>query len=960
MNLVFPRISLILFFLAFLLSLSVAQPERSAPSVSEEIYQQIETRLEQASGDTTARQIILELVRDRCGSETQCLLNIYGQLLEKLEKDFRLLSGIIVAEEMARLSAEQQNVEAEAKAYEKLAELYSILEIRKTAGIYQDKALALYQAAGNLQAEIEIRSFQAEAKAWYLGEAREALEEMEEFLAKAIKLNFPETANRLRIRMKYICEENVFQDKLLEQIEALESIPLSDPMEPSEYPIAFHAAAGRGDLYRQEGNYARAREYYQKALGVFQTVENSFHDHWLEVYALQRLAELEWQWKKPEQAKGWLEQAYTICDKYDMHSALIKALTLGVEIAEARENYADAFHYTREIMDQQAILEGYKEEFDMQKDVLQRERDKLEVEKAGQATELRLRKGQLMYTIVIIVLTGLLAIGLFIGFYKQRQGKRKLTARNRLIQQQTEQLKQLDAAKSLFFANVNHELRTPLTLMLGPVKMLLKGEHNARERENLLKMAVRSGEQLQRLVNEILDLRKLDMGKMQLQTEATLLVPFFDQYAAQFESLAADNQIDYSYETQMEKGVRAMIDREKLRQILNNLLSNAFKYTPSGGRIEAALSLHNHALTLEVSDTGSGIEPDDLPHVFDRYFQSSAPGKAAEGGTGIGLALCKEYAQLFNGTIEVESEMGKGSLFRLAFPVQLTESQEAGDKPLESASLHESIPSAEERAAAVISGDTPAPTLLIVEDNADLREYLRLSLGEKYRILAAENGKKALEILEDGPKDQKIQLIISDLMMPVMDGYQLLEKLKKQESTRHIPVIMLTARAGKDDRLKALRIGVDDYLTKPFDAEELRVRIANLLAKQSAREKIIQEEEHIPEASPFSGADQEWLERFETYIKNNLDKDYLTIPLIAREFTMSESSLLRKVRRLTGLSPKQYLKEIRLDYARSLLDTQAFRSIAQVAAKAGFSNSRSFTRNFRERYGKPPSDYLNN
>jgi transcriptional regulator GlxA family with amidase domain len=171
---------------------------------------------------------------------------------------------------------------------------------------------------------------------------------------------------------------------------------------------------------------------------------------------------------------------------------------------------------------------------------------------------------------------------------------------------------------------------------------------------------------------------------------------------------------------------------------------------------------------------------------------------------------------------------------------------------------------------------------------------------------------------------------------------------------------MLTARAGKDDRLKALRIGVDDYLTKPFDAEELRVRIANLLAKQSAREKIVQEEEQIPEASPFSGADQEWLERFETYIKNNIDKDYLTIPLIAREFTMSESSLLRKVRRLTGLSPKQYLKEIRLDYARSLLDTQAFRSIAQVAAKAGFSNSRSFTRNFRERYGKPPSDYLNN
>jgi signal transduction histidine kinase/DNA-binding response OmpR family regulator len=599
-----------------------------------------------------------------------------------------------------------------------------------------------------------------------------------------------------------------------------------------------------------------------------------------------------------------------------------------------------------------------------------------------QTLELKLKNTQLRSSALVGILVLLLAAGLAIGLYQQRQGKRQLAEQNALITGQSEQIKTLDAAKSRFFANVSHELRTPLTLMLGPVRTLLKENQLTEKQARLLQAAHRSGMELQELVNEILDLHKLEMGKLELRPQPTVLVPFFRNSFAQFDSLAQRKDIAFSSAIHCEEGLAAEIDQAKCRQLVNNLLSNAFKFTPQGGQVSASLSLlDGEKLELAVTDSGPGIHPDDLPHVFDRFFQTSRPDKPAEGGTGIGLALCREYARLFEGHIEVESTLGQGAMFRIVFPV--VSFRRGGPVwPLEQPTAGNSGPDGQvasaDSAHPALLPSNPAeskPTILVVEDNPDLQDYIRLLLESRYHVIVAENGQAALDYLlptaiplslrSSGMSlrsncqlpTANCQLILSDLMMPIMDGYQLLEKLKSDDATRHIPVVMLTARAEARDKLKALRIGVDDYLTKPFEEEELLARIENLLRNQAARQAAIAEEPAPANAAPpLAAADREWLERFEAYVQQHLSSNILSVPLLADAFAMSESTLLRQLKRLTGLTPMQYLLEMRLDQARRMLESGTYRSVGRVAAEVGYQDTRSFARSFKNRFGKLPSE----
>jgi DNA-binding response OmpR family regulator len=358
--------------------------------------------------------------------------------------------------------------------------------------------------------------------------------------------------------------------------------------------------------------------------------------------------------------------------------------------------------------------------------------------------------------------------------------------------------------------------------------------------------------------------------------------------------------------------------------------------------------------------------------VFDRYFQTNHPDRPARGGTGIGLALCREYIQLLGGNIQVESEAGNGATFVLTFPVQTVEEDiaRAGDEtaPLQNgqrsdgegkafAPLQPELMSPAgaggRRIAKKEPNEAPKPTILVVEDNPDLQDYIRLILSGQYRVLTANNGQEALKQLAAAPD---CRLILSDLMMPVMDGYQLLERLKSSDETRHLPVIMLTARADTRDKLKALRLGVDDYLIKPFDESELMARIANMLRNQMVRRRESQKlDQSVTNRELLTGEDQQWLEAFENYIQENLASDLLSIPTLAGAFAMSESTLLRQVKRLTGLSPVQYLQEARLNEARRLLEAKRFKSVSQVASAVGYENVRSFSRTFKKRFGKIPS-----
>lgn len=583
-----------------------------------------------------------------------------------------------------------------------------------------------------------------------------------------------------------------------------------------------------------------------------------------------------------------------------------------------------------------------------------------------QQLALQLKTDQLRFSLIIAVLVGVSAVGLWLAYRRQRQAKQQVLAQNALVHSQAQQLRSLDAAKSRFFANVAHELRTPLTLLLGPISTLMAEECLNDKQTHLLQLAQRSGSQLDQLITDLLNLGKLELGRMELDPKPTSLAAFFSGHFAQFASLAERRHLHYAFDVAVADGAVADLDQSKCRQILNNLLSNAFKFTPSGGRITASLHLTDGHLHLRVADTGPGIHPDDRPHLFERYFQTTRLNKPAEGGTGIGLALCQEYTRLMGGTIAVESTLGAGSVFRVQWPVVLRVGETP--VPVEEISVPVLEPVSGEKEFEIGSDLTvltqsplstaQRPTLLVVEDHPDLLAYIRLILADTYEIVSAENGQVALDRLrEEG--SASISLVLSDLMMPVLDGYQLLEALKADDATRYLPVVMLTARADAGDKLRALRIGVDDYLLKPFDEAELRARIANLLANQAARRQAVAEEPPADPARPLmTPADRNWLEAVEGYVRQRTADPVLSVPALAHHFAMSESTLLRQLKRMTGLSPLQYVQAVRLEEARRLLESRQAHSVAQVAAAVGYADVRSFSRSFRARFGKLPSEVL--
>ncbi len=554
-----------------------------------------------------------------------------------------------------------------------------------------------------------------------------------------------------------------------------------------------------------------------------------------------------------------------------------------------------------------------------------------------------------------------------------QQRTETIREQNVQLEAQAVELRHLDEVKSRFFANVSHELRTPLTLLLGPIGSVLKSAQLDNRNFMLLKKAQRSGKDLLHLINEILDLSKMESGRMELHEKPARLYPLLRRWFLQFESHARLQGLELVFEYDASEAMQVLLDEEKLEKVVNNFLSNAIKFTPKGGRVTLHLAAFDSSLLLTVADTGRGIHPDDVPQVFDRFYQTSRPDAPAEGGTGIGLALVNEYAQLFGGKTWVNSALGKGSTFFFEFPKK--EVAAGGwellpvEEELETVASISAVTAANEMFA---GNGHPIPpygraSVLIVEDNPELRDYLRLILEEKYQVATAENGAVALQILESGvpSADPSIlqsfhpSILVSDIMMPVMDGYQLLEKLKSDDRFRHIPVVMLTARAGLRDKLKALRIGVDDYLLKPFEEEELLVRIENLLTNSRNRQTLPAGPATEKRAAPvLSQADADWLAEVEQWAQEGLKKQLLSVNWLSTQANLSERQLRRQLKKTTGLTPQQYLAELSLQEARRLLETGKYPTVAEVAYAVGYKDAAAFSRSFRNHFGKSPSAYL--
>lgn len=538
---------------------------------------------------------------------------------------------------------------------------------------------------------------------------------------------------------------------------------------------------------------------------------------------------------------------------------------------------------------------------------------------------------------------------------KQKEQVEESTA---TIASQRDLLLQKDELKTRFFLNISHELRTPLTLIMGTTEQVLKGKHGPINHtiHSNLSVSMRNSQRLLKMVNNILDISKLESGKMLLNISLVNLSDLLKKVVSYFSSKFNDKNIRF-INSQHQDGT-IYLDRDKVETIFVNLIANAIKFTPQHGNITISLTHTENTIEIAVTDNGTGIPDADINHIFDRFYQSTI--RQDGEGTGVGLALTKELVDLHQGSIVVENKKPSGVTFTVSFlkgDAHLSPSQLA-DLPFDDeSSLSEAkypLPSVQKYDTAPQEEADSKPNILLVEDNPDMSYFIRQILEDHYRVAIADNGKKALALLEENQPD----LIITDYMMPEMDGYQLAVEIKKDDALATIPIIFLTARTEMQDKIEVLNLGVDDYLFKPFNAEVLKVRIRNLLKNKNKRVEYWIEQSIDPR-------DIEWKEfpsklklTIDTYIKEHL-KSEIKIDQLVEATGISERSLYRKVKANTGLSPMEYIKEYKLRAARSLLENKTMHNVSEVADSVGFNYLSYFSKSYKQRFGIQPSNYFN-
>lgn len=539
---------------------------------------------------------------------------------------------------------------------------------------------------------------------------------------------------------------------------------------------------------------------------------------------------------------------------------------------------------------------------------------------------------------------------------RQTELKKEVKKRTEKIAQQAKELQLLDEAKSNFFANITHELRTPLTLMIAPVSAILE-EHYGKDWNKIsevLQVVQNNGNKLQHLIEEILLLSKLDNHKLQTKAVAVSFLPYLQQHILLFRAQANLQDIDLEFDYQLDNATQLLLDTHKFEIIFNNLVINALKYTPAGGTIRiAAQAIEQEGKSffeLLIKDSGSGIAPADLPHIFDRFYQAN---RLSNEGTGIGLSLVAELTQFLGGTIIAESSLDKGSSFFVTLPLIIP-----------ATTTNTAIAPIEQKAILT----QQSATILLVEDNIDMSNFLQDLLRPYYQVVAVADGQLALDWLAESA--ELPQLILSDVMMPRVNGMQLLETLKRHENWHQIPIILLTAQANRQDKIKALRIGVDDYLQKPFSSPELFARIQNLLQNALQRKISQQEAADQPEEPTATDirppspppipivAPNSWLAEVETIATKQVGNTQFGILQLAADLHLSERQLRRKIKLKTGLTPNQYFRHIKLDVARQYLEAGRYETVAEVSHKVGFSNTHYFSQIYQKHFGKKPSDYL--
>jgi signal transduction histidine kinase/DNA-binding response OmpR family regulator len=557
-------------------------------------------------------------------------------------------------------------------------------------------------------------------------------------------------------------------------------------------------------------------------------------------------------------------------------------------------------------------------------------------------------------TNIAYVIYALMLIAIFFLARKITLDRIHMKFEMRQQRREAERSHALDQLKTKFFTNVSHEFRTPLSLIISPLDKIIRNTDDEDQKKQL-NLVQRNAKRLLNLVNQLLDFRKIEVQGLKLHASIGDIVQFAEDISYSFTDIAEKKGIEFSFFSNVQV-LEIYFDKDKIEKILFNLLSNAFKYTPDNGKVTVKLHYTPHStndeegiVAIEVEDTGIGIPANKQEKIFERFFQTDVPESMVNQGTGIGLAIAKEFVRLHNGVITVKSEPEKGTCFTVTLPA----------KKINDASLHSTISSVLTEEAEQIAYEDEQSTgkkkkIIIVEDNEDLRFYLKENLRDQYHIEEAVNGNEGWEKI----KSMNPDLVVSDIMMPEMNGIELARKIKNTTLTSHIPVILLTALGSEEKQIEGFQAGVNDYITKPFTFEILASRIKNLLAQQKLLQKRFQKQVEVnPGEVTVTPVDEKFLKQALEVVEKFMENPDFSVEDFSREMCMSRKALYNKIVSLTGRAPLEFIRSIRIKRAAQLLEKSGMR-VSEIAYEVGFNNPKNFTKYFKEEFNVLPSQYI--
>ncbi|UTW61435.1 tetratricopeptide repeat protein [bacterium SCSIO 12741] len=874
-------------------------------SQSHQLFAKVQTRLGNYKKAEEELLIALDLTRTQENVSRQ--ISIYlqlGMLYRNMEQQTRSLKLILEAAEMSQEIGEINKL---AKCYQSIAVSYSLLHQWDQAQNYLNMALAInaetskdYNGLINdtyHQGMIYLMQNKTDSAIQAFTESYERSERSRFFKGKILNLE--------GLASSYLAQHELIkaEKSIQKSIELQQKSGISSPWE--------------ADIYRTAGQISLAQGTPQKAIKEFKTALDYNGDA-----------------NRPSLIRDCLDG---LAKSYGQVGNYQRAFQYQTQ-QKVIDDSLSASRRVQQIALLQTTYETQKKEREIT--LLKKDNELAELTVVAQQNDLDRKKSQLTTLMLITGVIILLGLGLYNRLrWKQRAKTLMLINRQLELEQQnasTHHQLEMAEMRSEFLTQISHEFRTPLTLILGPVEQM-KGNPE-QVNDSKLNLVYKQTKRLLNLINETLDVVKSEDGALQLHQTPTDVSGLIKSVTTGFTPLAEKQKVNLKLDLQIEdKSI--LLDAGKVEKILINLLANAFRFTQSGGQIKVSAWRPNpESLCIEVQDTGAGIPKKALPHLFDRYYQVSPD----ERGSGLGLNLCQKLTELHQGELTVTSELGKGSIFILTLPIAEPKYSPIQTLPLDLAHLPNPKEESDERS-----------TILVIEDHEEVRNYIADLLQQQYRVLLAGSGEEGKLKAENQHPD----LIVTDIMMGELDGVELTRQLKNQWATSHIPIIQLTAKAGFQDKMEGLKSRVDDYLTKPFHAEELIQRCQNLLhqreqLRQLFSTPLLMESDILP----LSDTDRDFLDRTVKIIEDNLHNPEFSVEFLCRELAYNRSGVHLKLKALTGKNTSQFIKTVKLRHASTLLQkSQA--SISEIAQYSGFNNRQSFNKAFKELFGVTPSEF---